>query len=78
MITKAVCNFQDASQSRKGEKEGEDWEEREEGKEAAQIWHQLRGGFYCDDGVKFFMKLIEDKGGEFNFTNHLVALDQLS
>ena len=36
MITKAVCNFQDASQSRKGEEEGEDWEEREEGKEAAQ------------------------------------------
>ena len=35
IITKAA-HFQDASQSRKGEEEGEDWEEREEGKEAAQ------------------------------------------
>ena len=62
MITKAVGNFQDASQSRKGEEEGEDWEEREEGKEAAQEWHQLRGRIRCDDVD--WGGIIHDEGGE--------------
>ena len=62
-INKEVCNFQDASQSRKGEKEGEDWEEREEGKEAAQIWHQLRGRIYCDD-VEYMRQQMIDINSE--------------
>ena len=72
MITKAVRNFQDASQSRKGEEEGEDWEEREEGKEAAQKWSQLRGRIRCED-VEYITTndlhelrggIIHDEGGE--------------
>ena len=44
--------FQDASKSWKGEEEGEDWEEREERKEAAKVRHKLGG----ENGAEIYEK----------------------